>query len=308
MPTFTGKNVSQVKKAWNEFFINHPEYKILHSHVRSYASLYLPIAKKYGLKTIIHSHSTSNGKGISAVIKRIMQRPLRYQADYLFACSQISGEWLFGKKAIMKSNYKMVPNAINLEKYIYSDTTRNAIRLELNIPESAIVLGHVGRFHEAKNHLFLLDVFNLYKQQHPNSILLLVGDGDLREEIERKIHKLKLESAVVLTGARNDVNKLLSAMDYFVFPSNWEGLPVTVVEAQATGLHCFISDTITHDVEISEIIKYLPINQGAQCWVEAINNTVADKVDVHQKIIAAGFDMKKTSNKMTVFYKEIIHA
>lgn len=184
-PSFKGNNYYEIKKTWNNFFKEHPEYKILHSHVRSYASLYLPIAKKYGLKTIIHSHSTSNGSGIKALVKQILQYPLRFQADYFFGCSKIAGEWLFGKKVVNSAKYYMVKNAINLNDYCSTDK-REYYRKMINAKDD-IVFGHVGRLHEAKNHEFLLEVFKKIHFQNPNTKLVIIGEGELRSSIEKNI-------------------------------------------------------------------------------------------------------------------------
>jgi len=299
-PQFEGKNLIQVVKNWNHFFLEHPEYRILHSHVRSYASIYIPIAQKHGVKTIIHSHSTSNGSGIVSVVKGLLQYPLRYQADYLMACSNEAGKWLYGQKACKKSNYVFMPNAIDTEKYRFSETVAAAYRRELGL-EDKFVLGHVGRFHEAKNHMFLLDVFAGVCARCSDAMLLLVGDGELREKILAKIKALELEERVVLTGSRNDVPKLMQAMDVFVFPSVWEGLPVTVVEAQATGLPCFISEKITTDVDVSELIKRLPIGDP-DLWVQALMGIDTTKKDVTESIKAAGFDIEDTADVMMSFY------
>ena len=305
MPTFKGTNVLEIKKAWNAFFAEHPEYKILHSHVRSYASLYLPIAKKYGVKTIIHSHSTANGKGFASVVKRILQYPLRRQADYLFACSEESGKWLFGKKAIKKSNYRMLPNAVDTAKYAFNEVTRAEMRCDLGVEEGAVVYGHVGRLHPAKNHLFLLEVFKGVLEKQANAVLMIVGDGELRGEIEAKICELGIGASVKLLGARSDVPDLMQAMDVFVFPSKWEGLPVTVVEAQAAGLPCFISNTITKDVDVSMLIKRLPV-ASSDVWVDEILNSNLKRLDAIPDIINAGFDVKEASAWLDEFYNSLI--
>ena len=305
MPTFTGYNFLQIKKAWNSFFKDHPEYKILHSHVRSYASLYIPIAKKHGLKTIIHSHSTSNGSGLSSVVKRIMQSSLKRKADYLFACSEESGRWLFGNKALTKSNYKMIPNAVDTNKFAFNTDTRAQMRKTLGIEDDTVVYGHVGRLHPSKNHTFLLDVFKDVLAKKPNALLLLVGDGELRSEIEAKINALNIQRSVIMLGARSDVAELLQAMDVFVFPSRWEGLPVTVVEAQAAGLPCFISDTITKDVNTSSLVKYLPIDNGVETWSNELTAADITRKDVISDIKAAGFDIEETTKQLSEFYKNI---
>lgn len=303
MPTFNGRNVCEVKRKWDEFFAEHPEYMILHSHVRSYASFYLPIAKKHGLKTIIHSHSTSNGKGFSSIIKRILQYPLRHQADYLMACSNEAGRWLYGDKACRKSNYIFLPNAIKVEDYCYSLDIAKEVRKELDL-QNKFVIGHIGRLHKAKNHSFLLNVFARVCQKCPNAMLLLVGDGELRGEIEAKIRELKIEDCVIMTGGRSDVSRLMQAMDIFVFPSLWEGLPVAIIEAQASGMHCIISDRITKDVDVSELVERLPITD-VNVWVNKILRMDKTRLNVIDKIKEAGFDVSDSAKKLTDFYLSI---
>lgn len=303
IPKFDGKNIFKLRSIWKRFFKEHPEYKILHSHVRSYASIYIPIAKKYGVKTIIHSHSTNEGKGLNRLIKRIMEFPLRYQADYLMACSNEAGKWLYGAKACQKSNYIFIPNAIDTDKYLFSKETAENYRKIFGL-QGKFVLGHVGRFHEAKNHAFLLEVFAKVLEKRADAILLLVGDGGLRSEIEHKIRELKIENQVILTGSREDVPQLLQAMDIFVFPSRWEGLPVTVVEAQAIGLPCLISEKITTDVDLSALVKRLPIDDSNK-WCEAILETDTQKLNVIAEIKKAGFDVKDTAERLMEFYISI---
>lgn len=301
VPMFKGYNIAEIIREWNRFFCQHPEYKVLHSHVRSYASLYLPIAKKYGLKTIIHSHSTSNGSGFTALVKRIMQYPLRYQADCFLSCSELAGEWLFGKKVIKSDKFKILQNAIDLKEYQYNTEARDKIRKELGLNQETL-FGHVGRFHESKNPIFLLRVFQQIHERIPNSKLVMVGDGDLRNQIEETIKQLKIEKDVLLLGSRNDVRNILQAMDCFLFPSCWEGVPVTVIEAQASGLPCFISNTVTTDVGISEQVHYLPINQGVEPWVNEVVSTVLERKNVLEKIKQAGFDIKDTSKWLMELY------
>lgn len=301
MPSFNGYNFLEIRRCWRKFFDEHSEYEVMHSHVRSYAMLFLPIAKRFGIKTIIHSHSTLNGQGFSALVKRIMQFPLRYQADYLLACSNEAGRWLYGVKACNKPNYKFIPNAIDIQQYHFSEEARQAYRAELGV-QDRFVIGHVGRFHEAKNHMFLLEVFAEVLKRRSDAMLVLVGDGDLRSAIEHRIDELQIADHVILTGSRGDVAQLMSAMDVFAFPSIWEGLPVTVVEAQASGLHCLISDRITNDVDTSELVERLPITNTA-VWVERMVHLDTERVDVTQKIREAGFDVRDSARRMMDFYE-----
>lgn len=304
MPAFNGKNVKEIQKAWSSFFETHTEYMILHSHVRSYASIYIPIAKKYGLKTIIHSHSTSNCSGISSLVKMILQYPLRFQADYFLGCSHEAGEWLFGRKIVKSDRYFMLQNAIDTNLYVQNTSIRESYRREIDVQDKKVFL-HVGRLHPSKNHSFLLSIFSEYVKKEDNSILLVVGDGELRTEIENQIKELNLQKFVRLLGARNDVPNLMQAADCFLFPSKWEGLPVTVVEAQAAGLPCLVSDTVTKDVNVSSLVKNISIIHGVQPWINAIAETSFSKTNVMDKIIAAGFDISSSARWLSEFYLEL---
>ncbi len=304
LPKLKGLNVFKVKKAWKQFFKDHPEYKILHSHVRSYASIYIPIAKKFGVKTIIHSHSTSNGKGITSIIKKFLQRPLRRVADYLMACSTEAGEWLYGKKACKKENYIFLPNAISVNSFVFNQEIREKYRTELGVQDK-FVIGHVGRLSKPKNHIFLLEVFKGVLEKRKDAVLLIVGEGELKRQIEEKIKQLNISSSVIMLGTRSDVNNLYQAMDVFAFPSLWEGLPVTIVEAQTSGLTSFMSDRVTKDVDLTELVQRLSINDTA-IWVEKLSSFSGERVDVVQKIIDSGFEIKNTAQKITDFYFSLV--
>lgn len=300
LPAFNGRNISQVRNAWDAFFAEHSEYKILHSHVRSYASLFIPIAKKHGLKTIVHSHSTSNGKGLSAFVKMLLQHPLRRISDYLFACSLESGKWLFGEKATRKDNFKILKNVIDIDKNFYNPKIREQYRERLGVSDKTVFI-HVGRLHPAKNHLFLLNAFKRIIDIDSNSVLLVVGDGELKEDVVSKIDELALKDKVRMLGNRSDVSSLLSAADCFLFPSLWEGVPLTVIEAQAAGLPCLVSDRITDDVCISELVTKLPID-SVEPWAKAVADMDFSRKDVRDKIIEAGYDARTLAAWLEKFY------
>lgn len=306
LPTFKGYNFLDVTKAWKRFFKEHPEYKILHSHVRSYASLYLPIARKAGLKTIIHSHSTSNGKGVASVVKRIMQYSLRFLADYFFACSKESGIWLFGKNVAESEKFHILRNAIDIEKYQFNPKVREEYRKQLGLGGKKAFI-HVGRFHPAKNHTFLLNLFAEIHKRDDNTVLLLAGDGALRSAIERQIAELELQDSVVLLGNRSDVPNLLQVADCFLFPSLWEGLPVTVIEAQAAGLPVVCSDSITKEVVVTDLVEMLPLNQSLTAWVDAVisKTNIVRNSNIKEAVIAAGYDIHSSARWLEMFYGKI---
>lgn len=300
-PRFTGINILSYMKFWDFFLAKHSEYKIIHSHVRSYALPIIQICKMHNRKVIVHSHSTSNGSGIKAIIKDLLQMPIRYKADYLAACSLTAGEWLFGKNATKKENYLTVNNAIDTRKYIIAQNIRDKYVKDLNIVGKD-VFGHVGRLSKPKNHLFLLDVFSKIREKNQNAVLLIVGEGEEKEKINERITELNLKNAVLMLGSRSDVPTLLSIMDVFVFPSLWEGLPVTVIEAQAAGLPCLVSDSITDEINISPAIHRMKLSEGCQRWAEEAIKLIGKRYDAIQQIEAAGFDIYSEATKMKEFY------
>lgn len=302
VPEFVGTNLPGVRKAWHQFFKEHPEYKILHSHVRSYASVYLPIAKKHGLKTIIHSHSTSNGSGIASVAKKILQYPLRFQADYFMGCSEESGRWLFGEKIVNSDKYYLLKNAIDANAFRYNPEKRIECRKLLGIGDEKVFV-HVGRFHPAKNHMFLLDVYSEIHRRNQKTILMLVGDGDLKEAIQTKIQELHLTDSVMMLGNRNDVPELLQVADCFLFPSLYEGLGIVAIEAQAAGLPCICSESVPRLVNVSDDCYFVPFDVTQ--WVEVSANTRTTRMDMYQKIAEQGFDVKESAKWLMNFYQEI---
>ena len=306
MPGVKMTNIRQIRKAWDTFFKEHTEYKILHSHVRSYASIYLPIAKKNQVFTVIHSHSTANGKGIEAIIKSVLQYPLRYQADYYMACSDKAGRWLFGKRILLSDKYKMFPNAIDGKRYVYNEQIRNNLRKKLGLKDE-FVIGHVGRMTGAKNHVFLLDVFFEYHKQNNNSRLLLVGDGEEKSKIEEKCRKYHIEDSVIMVGNQSNVCDYYQAMDFFVFPSVWEGLGMVLIEAQASGLCCVASDTIPKETNIgSGKIMYLSLLESAKKWAETISDVqISDRTDQLKYVKKSGYDITDNAKKMEEFYLNI---
>ncbi|MDC3416603.1 glycosyltransferase family 1 protein [Aquibacillus salsiterrae] len=303
VPRYTGKNHFQYKKAWFDFFRFYPEYKIIHGHVRSTASIYLKVAKNYGLTTIAHSHSTSSGKGVTAITKNILQYPIRYTADYLFACSKSAGEWLYGKGASSKNNFYVLSNAIDAVKYIYDENIRLEKRKEFQI-ENKLVIGHVGRFSPPKNHTFLIDIFKTVHDKNENAVLLLVGDGEQRSLIETKVNELGLYDNVIFTGIREDIPELLQAIDIFLFPSIYEGLPVTLVEAQASGLPCVISDRITEEVAVTNSIRFISLEEKVEYWAETVLEISSSykRDNNYLNIVESGYDIKSVTKWYAEFY------
>lgn len=303
-PRYTGKNHFTYTEWWHSFFETHKdEYPIVHGHIGSTAAIYLSIAKKHGAYTIAHSHSAGG-----SAMYRMFAYPTRYIADKFFACSKDAGISRYGKRVGNDSNRcQVLNNAIDTRKFAFDRETRKQMRSTLYIPENAVVIGHVGRFVEAKNHLFLIEVFSSVRKRDPNAVLLLVGDGERRPEIQAAIAEKHLEEAVILAGVRSNVWDYYQAMDVFVFPSIYEGLPVSMVEAQAAGLPCCVSANVPKDAAITDLVEFLPLEDGSKKWAEAaLQRAREPRHNMLNEIQNAGFDVSSTAKWLENFYMSVV--
>lgn len=243
-------------------------YKIVHSHINTLSVFSLRAAKKAGVPVrIAHSHSTTNKKEWKKnLLKQILRPFSKVYATKYFCCSELAGRWLFNDKEYDKGNVYLLNNAIDLEKFKYNEDLRRKKRRELEIDDDILVIGHIGRFVPQKNHTFLIDIFNEIYKKNKKSILLLVGQGPLMNEIKEKVNLLKLTNSVRFLGQRYDTNELYQAFDLFILPSLYEGLPVVGVEAQASGLICLLSDNITKEIKVLESTKFMKLSQNSLEW------------------------------------------
>ena len=223
----------------------------------------------------------------------------------MFMCSRPAGIWSFGEKAVDSGQVRFIKNGIESERFAFNEEIRVRKRCELNLGDR-LVIGHVGRFVLPKNHTFLIDIFAEIHKLKPNAVLMLVSDGPLMEEIQQKVKRLRLDNAVLFLGKRSDVNELMQAMDIFILPSLWEGLPLTGVEAQAAGLPTMMSDSITEEVCITPYAHMLPLNSGAKAWAgEALKlSETTRRTNTHDSIVRAGFDIRETAQWLESFYLE----
>lgn len=302
---FKGWNYYQFKKEWKKFFNEHKEYKIIHCHVRSVAAIVLKIAKKFEITTICHSHSTSNGHGIKSYIKRKLQKKIIKYADYLFACSEDSAKWLYGEHSLESKKCMIINNAIDTNKYIYDELVRNKKRTEFRI-NNKIVLGQVGRIEEVKNYFFTIELLKELININNNYYLIIVGTGSLKKQLLNQINKYNLNDNVLLLENRNDVNELMQAMDIFIMPSLWEGLPLSLIEAQAADLPCVISNNISAGLLDKRLIRKLSLddlNSWIACIEEEKNH---DRTNNKKIILDSGFDIDSNVKKLTFFYEEVM--
>ena len=220
---------------------------------------------------IAHSHSTTNKKEKKKNLMKQVLKPFSklFATDYM-CCSELAGRWLFGDKLYNEGKIYLLNNAIDLKKFEYNEKIREEVRKELNIGEETFVMGHIGRFVEQKNHSFLIDIFYELQKERQNAVLMLVGQGPLQEESKAKVEQLGLKNKVLFLGQRNDAARLYQAMDVFVLPSLYEGLPVVGVEAQAAGLLCVFSDDMTKETKVLENTIFNTLNQSASEWTKTI--------------------------------------
>lgn len=286
------------------------QYKIVHSHLNTLSVFSLFAAKVAGIPIrIAHSHSTTNKKEMKKnLLKQILRPFSKVFSNKYMCCSELSGRWLFGDKEYDKGSVYLLNNAIDLEKFRYDEKLRINKKKELNIDDKTIVIGHIGRFVKQKNHKFLIDVFNEINKKYNDSILLLVGQGPLFEEIKKKVKKMGLEDSVFFLGQRKDVNELYQVFDVFVLPSLYEGLPVVGIEAQATGNLCIFSDDMTKETKILDSTKFMSLNSTAKEWADEILKNIKDykKHDTKDEVSKYGYNIKKEAEKLTKKYYEFL--
>lgn len=278
-------------------------YNVIHVHGNSSTSVIeLMAAKLAGVnKRIAHNHtSVSSHPFFNSILHPFFKKSYTHSV----ACSAFAGNWLFGEKGFI-----ILRNAINVDRFRFCNEFREKIRQELGIPKDDVVVGHIGKFLNMKNHLFLVNVFAEYLKKHPNSTLLLVGDGPYRDLIEAEIKKCGVTNKVVLAGLRTDTPQLLSAMDCFVFPSLWEGLPLSVLEAQASGLPCFLSANITREVGLTSRVQFIELTNGAEQWANALTpvdwRSREKECDENKKALSdAGYNIVQESQSLLNLYRQ----
>lgn len=299
-PRFNGKNYFSYRKAWNRFFREHREYKIIHGHQTSTGFIYLKEARKYNLPIRI-AHSRNSNK--DSILKKYTCKLAKFYATHLFAVSKLAGISEFGKRTIQKGKVKIIPNAIKANKYSLNQEVRKEKRKELGV-ENNFVICHIGRFHPQKNHEFLLQVFKCIKYKRDDIKLVLIGDGPLKDQIEKKVLELGIEDSVIMAGIRTDVPQLLQAMDVLLLPSFFEGLPGVVLEAQAAGLPCVISDKITDEVKITDLVEYISIDKSEECWAEKVMRLSEgfERRNTYNEIVQSGYDIESVAKWYQEFY------
>lgn len=313
--TELGANIFKVYSFKNPFkymndlkqIIKNGEYDIIHIHKNSAANI-LPfcVTNKFkNMKVFVHSHNTKPSvNGCTSVLHNINKKFLYDSANKHFACSQVAGEWMYGKNI----KFRVLRNGIITSKYRFNKEKRKIKRQELNIPNSAFVVGNVGRFAEQKNQKRLVEVFDEVKKLNPNSYLLLIGDGNLKEKIQLYVKEKNIENVKFL-GVRNDIPDLMMAMDVFVMPSLYEGLPIVGVEAQAAGLNLYLSNTISKETQLIDSVKWFDLNESNKRIAESIKIEMIDDEERkcgNDDVKNHGYDIEQTAKELLYEYEECL--
>lgn len=295
------QNFIKYKKELRVFFKEHPEYRIIHSHMSELGCFAFVEAERQGVPVrICHAHNAPHGFDLKMIMRTYFKKRMMPHLTHLFMCGVESGRWLFGKNN--ENRFIMLNNAIDASAYTYDMAKRERVRGQLGLTNE-LTVGHVGRFTPQKNHPFLLEIFASLLKKSPDAVLLLVGGGEDMPAIRAKADSLGISEHVRFLGVRDDVADIMQAMDVFVFPSLYEGLGIALIEAQASGLPCVVSDTIPKEAYLTDLVIAEKLSLSPDKWAEKIL-AVRDKprTDRKNEITAHGFDITTEAVKLQEFY------
>ncbi|MEK3881801.1 glycosyltransferase family 1 protein [Paenibacillus sp. PL2-23] len=306
MPNIRPGNYRRYFRMLDRFFEERRDYRVVHSHMNENSGFVLRAAKKAGVPCrIIHSHLSDLKLDYKFPFRIYARLAIKDNPSDYFACSARAGEWLFGRKRENSREVIVLQNAVNTEEFAFNPAVRTEVRAELEAGDR-LVVGHIGRFNEQKNHKFLLQVFHSLKQDKEDALLVLAGDGYLRASIEKQADEMGLSDSIRFLGVRADISRLLQGMDLFLFPSLFEGLPVVLIEAQAAGLRCVVSDTITREADITGRVSFVSLQQPPKYWSRAILGVSYEHADTSQLLREHGYDSAAMAEWLGHFYSERI--
>lgn len=291
-------------------------YHCIHIHA-SYsleAFIYYLSVKNYCSNILIHSHSTEIDRTtlnptfffyIKSLLNKFSKLFLGSKQISRLACSELAAKWMFPHKVILNRDFSIIKNGINISQFAFSQKIRDKVRTELNF-KNKFIIGHIGRFTFQKNHSFLLNVFYEVYKKNQNTILLLVGNGELETKVKTYTQNLGLEDAVYFYGSSSNAYELYQAMDCFVLPSHFEGLGIVAIEAQAAGLRTLCADTVPKEAQITDLLEYMSLSAPAKKWAEKIlsYNNFYERKDMSAELRQAGYDINDSSAELEDLYLE----
>ena len=295
------KNVFKYIWELHKFFSVHGEYLIVHGHLSSLAVFYMGVAKQCGVPwRIAHSHGAGFLHTTKGLAKYLLFRTTKWNANIRWACSTEAGKYLYGK-----DTFELMPNGIDVDRFSFNPIKRTEMRKKLGVCDE-YVIGHVGRFSLEKNHGYLLQIFKEVQTEVPDTKLLLLGNGERFSVIQKLVEDLGIQDKVIFEGVHKDVENYYQAMDAFVLPSLFEGLPVTGIEAQYMGLPCFFSDEITKEVQICDYVKFLKIgDENIHLWVNALAQQIKNPERNEIKVNTDRFDARSAAKVIQGKYLDL---
>lgn len=306
MPRTKPLNIINYTKALYKFFKSHKnEYDIIHGSITSVGAIYMPLARIGNIKTrIIHAHYSNVCGNHYEMLERIMLKPLKYCAEYFFACSNAAGKFCFGNKIVNSAKYKVIKNGADTDKFKFNEEVRQSTRHNLGL-DGKYVIFQPARFEQEKNHTFSIEIFKEYLKTDKDAVLVFAGKGSFEEKIKSKCKMLGIQDNVMFLGLRHDMEKLFQAADVFILPSLFEGLPVVGIEAQTAGLKCLFSTGVTKEVDATGNCMFLPIN-NKDIWVKALKDVKGYlRTRTEDKVIASGYDIKSRAKELEKFYIDV---
>lgn len=295
------QGIFKYRKACESFFENNSKYyNAIHYHCSSLSDIFpLKMAKKYAIKNrIVHSHNTFQKGIIHNILNIVNKLNIDVYATKKLACSTEAGKYVFGNRT-----FEVIQNGIQAKKFIFDEAIRDKKRFELGIKENEITILNVGRLTEQKNQIFLIEIFKRILNFNHNAKLLIVGQGELEDEIKSKIKELNVSDKVLLLKQRDDVNEIMQAADVFLLPSLYEGLPLVGIEAQAAGLPIIVSNKVSQELKITNLVKFISLNQNVNDWaLEVINASKLKRKNMYETIKNKGYDIISTTEKLQKYY------
>lgn len=306
-PPLSVKRLPGIPLRFKRFLLDHPEYQVVHCHLNQWCGLVLLGAKQAGIPVrIAHSRTSLDKASLKNLVKNLIKLPVNHSATHRFAVSKKAGVWLYGKRRMAKNQVQFMPNAIPLERFSYDANQRIKTRMALGLSDE-LVLVHVGNLRPEKNHAHLLKVLQAVLQKQPHVVLLLVGADYMEGAVQQQASDLGVEKQVRFLGARSDVPELLSAADVFVFPSLYEGFGTAVLEAQASGLPCVISDTIPEEACLLPSTRNLSLSSPPEKWADMLlSMSGTDRKDCTEVLMKSGFSVENLATNLTAFYLSAI--
>lgn len=305
------KNFIKNRRDVKSFFKEHAkDYDIAEFHQGITYYYPLKMAKKYKIKhRIIHNHGIDRVflKKLKLYNNLFARRRISNLATEYFSCSEDVNEQLFSNKIIKNKQIKIIPNAIDVSKFKYSKDKETKIKKELNINDNMYVFGHIGTFTYPKNHDFIIQQYYEICKEEKNSVLLLIGEGPLKNQIEDKVKNLNIQDRVVFLGVRRDIPDILSAIDTLIFPSLFEGIPLTLIEAQANGVRLLLSDNINHKIKCTNLCNFISLTENDK-WKQSLMNfeKIRDREIYNEQIKNTTYNIKKTATELQKIYINIV--